>query len=110
MGFLWFNAHPARMFMGDTGSLALGALVGFLAVATKHEIVLILAGGVFVLEAGSVVLQVAGFKATGKRLFRCAPFHHHLEFIGWKENHVVVRLWVVGAMLAALALGTLKMH
>lgn len=110
MGFLWFNAHPARMFMGDTGSLALGAFVGYLAVATKHELVLILAGGVFVIEAVSVLLQVGGFKLTRKRIFKCAPFHHHLEFSGWAENHVVVRLWIVGAILSALALGTLKLH
>jgi len=110
MGFLWFNAHPAKVFMGDTGSLALGAAVAFLAVATKHELVLPLAAGVFAFEALSVLIQVVGFKATGRRVFKIAPFHHHLEYSGWHENHVVVRTWIVGALLAMLALGTLKMH
>ncbi|MFH0910292.1 MAG: phospho-N-acetylmuramoyl-pentapeptide-transferase [Planctomycetota bacterium] len=110
LGFLWFNAHPARVFMGNTGSLALGGVIGFVALAIKQEFVLLIAGGVFVLEAISVILQVGSFQMTGRRLFRCAPFHHHLQFSGWKENHVVVRLWCIGIMLTALALATLKMH
>jgi phospho-N-acetylmuramoyl-pentapeptide-transferase len=110
MGFLWFNSHPAEVFLGDTGSLSLGAFTAYVALATKHELVLIVAGGVFVLEAVSVLLQTASFKLTGKRIFKCAPFHHHLEFSGWHENKVVVRLWMISAVLAGLALGTLKMH
>jgi phospho-N-acetylmuramoyl-pentapeptide-transferase len=110
MGFLWFNAHPARIFMGDTGSLALGAGLAYVALVTKHELVLIVAGGVFVLEALSVILQVLSFRWLGRRLFKCAPFHHHLQFCGWHENHVVVRTWMISAVLAALAVATLKMH
>lgn len=110
LGFLWFNANPAQVFMGDTGSLSMGAAVAFMAVATKHELALILAGGVFVFEALSVILQVGSFRLTGRRLFRIAPFHHHLEYGGWKENHVVVRIWIVGVMLAIMTLGLLKMH
>jgi phospho-N-acetylmuramoyl-pentapeptide-transferase len=107
---LWFNAHPARMFMGDTGALPLGAAVAYLAIATKHELVLVVAGGIFVLEAASVLIQMISFKLTRRRVFKCAPFHHHLEFSGWQENHVVVRLWIVGAILSVAALATLKMH
>jgi phospho-N-acetylmuramoyl-pentapeptide-transferase len=110
LGFLWFNAHPARVFMGDTGSLALGASVGFVALAVKQEFVLLVAGGIFVWEALSVIIQISCCKITGKRPFRCAPYHHHLEFAGMHENHVVMRLWCVGVMLAALGLATLKMH
>lgn len=110
MGFLWFNAHPARIFMGDTGSLPVGALLGYAALVSKQELVMPVAGGVFVAEAASVVLQVISFRIWGKRIFRCAPLHHHLELSGWKENHVVVRLWMIGAILAAAGLGTLKMH
>jgi len=110
LAFLWFNAHPARMIMGDTGSLALGGFIGYLAVAIKHEVALMVAGGLFVFETLSVALQIAWFKLTRKRLFRVAPFHHHLECGGWPENHVVVRLWIVGSLLAALAVGTLKLH
>lgn len=110
MGFLWFNAHPARVFMGDTGSLAIGATIAFVALVIKHELVLVLAGGIFVIEALSVIIQVVGFRLTGKRIFKIAPFHHHLQFCGWHENHVVVRLWMLGAICAALALATLKMH
>ncbi len=110
MGFLWFNAHPAEVFMGDTGSLALGAGIGFVALVIKHEFVLLLAGGIFVVEAASVLIQVVSFRLTGRRVFKCAPFHHHLEFSGWHENKVVVRLWIVGAILSVLALATLKMH
>lgn len=110
MGFLWFNANPARVFMGDTGSLALGAALAYLAIATKHELTLILAGGIFVFEALSVILQVGGFRLFRKRPFKIAPFHHHLEYSGWKENHVVVRLWIVGVILSIMSLGLLKMH
>jgi phospho-N-acetylmuramoyl-pentapeptide-transferase len=110
LGFLWFNAHPARIFMGDTGSLALGAGIAFVALAVKHELVLVVAGGLFVWEALTVLLQIAGCKLFGRRPFRCAPYHHHLEFSGWPENHVVVRFWCVGIMLAAAGLATLKMH
>lgn len=110
MGFLWFNAHPAQVFMGDTGSLALGAGIAYVALAIKHELVLAIAGGIFVCEALSVLLQVGSFRSTGRRIFKCAPYHHHLQFRGWHENHVVVRFWILGAILSALALATLKMH
>ena len=117
LGFLWFNAHPAQMFMGDTGSLALGGLIGYIAVVTRQEVLLIIVGGVFVIEAGSVILQVACFKLTkgrggveGKRLFRCAPVHHHFHLGGWAENKVVVRFWLLGIIFAALALATLKLR
>lgn len=110
MGFLWFNAHPAEVFLGDTGSLALGALLAYVALVIKHELVLVLVGGVFVAEAVSVVLQVASFRLTGRRIFRCAPLHHHMEFAGWHENKVVVRFWMIGAVLAAMGLVTLKLH
>ena len=109
-GFLWYNANPARVFMGDTGSLALGAALAYLAIVTKQELTLIVAGGIFVFEALSVILQVASFRLFGKRLFKIAPFHHHLEYSGWKENHVVVRLWIIGAILSIISLGLLKMH
>ena len=110
LGFLWFNANPARVFMGDTGSLALGAVLAYLAIVTKQELTLIVAGGIFVFEALSVILQVAGYRMWGKRLFKIAPFHHHLEYSGWKENHVVVRLWIIGAILSIISIGLLKMH
>ena len=110
VGFLWFNANPARVFMGDTGSLALGAALAYLAIVTKQELTLIVAGGIFVFEALSVILQVASFRFFGKRIFKIAPFHHHLEYCGWKENHVVVRLWIIGAILSIISLGLLKMH
>lgn len=110
LGFLWFNAHPAMVFMGDTGSLAIGACIAFVMLSVKQELALPFAGGVFVLEAVSVVLQVASFRSTGKRIFKCAPFHHHLEFSGWHENQVVVRMWIMGGIAAALGLLTLKMH
>jgi phospho-N-acetylmuramoyl-pentapeptide-transferase len=96
--------------MGDTGSLALGALIAYVALVIKHEAVLLLVGGVFVVEAASVILQVASWRLRGRRIFKCAPYHHHLEFTGWHENKVVVRLWLIGAILAALGLATLKMH
>ncbi len=109
-GFLWYNANPARVFMGDTGSLALGAALAYLAIATKQELTLIVAGGIFVFEALSVILQVGSFRLFGRRLFKIAPFHHHLEYSGWKENHVVVRLWILGAILSIISMGLLKMH
>ncbi len=110
LGFLWFNANPARVFMGDTGSLALGGALAFMAIVTKHELTLIIAGGIFVFEALSVILQVGSFRIFKKRLFKIAPFHHHLEYSGWKENHVVVRLWIISIILSIMSLGLLKMH
>ena len=110
LGFLWFNAPPAAIFMGDTGSLALGGMLGAIAVATKHEIVLAVVGGLFVMEAMSVVIQVASFKMTGKRVFRMAPVHHHFEALGWTEAQVVIRFWVVAVLLALIGLSTLKLR
>ena len=110
LGFLWFNAPPAQIFMGDTGSLALGGLLGTIAVATKHEIVLVIVGGLFVLEASSVIIQVASFKLTGRRVFRMAPLHHHFEQLGWSEPQVVVRFWIVAVILALIGLSTLKLR
>jgi phospho-N-acetylmuramoyl-pentapeptide-transferase len=110
MGFLWYNAPPARIFMGDTGSLALGGAVGSIAVATRHEIVLALIGGLFVAETLSVVIQVAVFKRTGRRVFLMAPIHHHFEKLGWSESTVVIRFWIVSVMLALLGLATLKLR
>jgi phospho-N-acetylmuramoyl-pentapeptide-transferase len=110
LGFLWFNAPPAQIFMGDTGSLALGGLLGTIAVATKHEIVLAIVGGLFVLEALSVIIQVASFKLTGKRVFRMAPIHHHFEQLGWSEPQVVVRFWIIAVVLALAGLATLKLR
>ncbi len=110
IGFLWFNAPPAQVFMGDTGSLALGGLLGTVAVATKHEIVLAIVGGLFVAEAISVIIQVGYFKTTGKRFFRMAPIHHHFEQLGWTEPQVVIRFWIIAALLALLGLSTLKLR
>ncbi|GEP10614.1 phospho-N-acetylmuramoyl-pentapeptide-transferase [Methylobacterium gnaphalii] len=110
LGFLWFNAPPAQIFMGDTGSLALGGLLGTVAVATKHEIVLAIVGGLFVLEMMSVIIQVASFKLTGKRVFRMAPIHHHFEQKGWKEAQVVIRFWIIAVILALAGLATLKLR
>ena len=110
LGFLWYNAPPAQIFMGDTGSLALGGLLGTVAVATKHEIVFAIVGGLFVLEAMSVIIQVASFKMTGKRVFRMAPIHHHFEKKGWKEAQVVIRFWIVSVVLALIGLATLKLR
>ena len=110
IGFLWFNCHPAEVFMGDAGSLALGASIGMLAVLTKAELLLPLIGGLYVLEAGSVILQVASFKLTGRRVFRMAPLHHHYELNGWAEPKIVVRFWIVSFALALLALTTLKLR
>jgi phospho-N-acetylmuramoyl-pentapeptide-transferase len=110
LGFLWFNAPPASIFMGDTGSLALGGMLGAVAVATKHEIVLAIIGGLFVLEAVSVIVQVVSFKLTGKRVFRMAPIHHHFEQLGWTEPQVVIRAWIVAVVLALAGLATLKLR
>jgi len=110
LGFLWFNAPPAAIFMGDTGSLALGGLVGTVAVATKHELVLAVIGGLFVIEALSVIIQVASFKLTGKRVFLMAPIHHHFEKLGWTESQVVVRFWIIALLLAFVGLSTLKLR
>lgn len=110
LGFLWYNAPPAEVFMGDTGSLALGAALGTVAVVTKHELVLIIIGGIFVAETVSVILQVAGFKMTGQRLFRMAPLHHHFEKKGWPETKVVVRFWIICFVLALAGLSTLKLR
>ncbi|GLK66841.1 phospho-N-acetylmuramoyl-pentapeptide-transferase [Hansschlegelia plantiphila] len=110
LGFLWFNAPPASIFMGDTGSLALGGMLGAVAVATKHEIVLAIIGGLFVLEAVSVIVQVASFKLTGRRVFRMAPIHHHFEHLGWSEPQVVVRFWIIAVVLALVGLATLKLR
>lgn len=110
MGFLWFNAPPAQVFMGDTGSLALGGLLGTIAIITKHELVLAIVGGLFVLEAASVIIQVISYKTTGKRVFRMAPIHHHFEKKGWSEPTVVIRFWIIAMMLALIGLSTLKLR
>ena len=110
LGFLWFNAPPAMIFMGDTGSLALGGALGTIAVVTKHEVVLAIVGGLFVLETASVIIQVASYKLTGKRVFRMAPLHHHYEQKGWKESTVVVRFWIISVILALIGLASLKLR
>jgi len=110
LGFLWFNAPPAAIFMGDTGSLALGGLTGTVAVATKHELVMVIIGGVFVMEALSVIIQVGYFKMTGKRVFLMAPIHHHFEKKGWTESQIVIRFWIVAVILALVGLSTLKLR
>ena len=110
LGFLWFNAPPAQIFMGDTGSLGLGGLLGTIAVATKHEIVLAIVGGLFVVEALSVIIQVFVFKRTGKRVFLMAPIHHHFEKLGWTEPQVVIRFWIISVVLALVGLATLKLR
>jgi phospho-N-acetylmuramoyl-pentapeptide-transferase len=110
LGFLWYNAPPAMVFMGDTGSLPLGGALGAVAVAVKHEIVLAIVGGLFVLETVSVVVQVVSFKLTGKRVFRMAPIHHHFEQLGWKEPTIVIRFWIVAVVLALVGLSTLKLR
>ena len=110
LGFLWFNAHPAKMFMGDTGSLALGGCIAALAIGCKQEIVLALVGGVFVMEAMSVILQVWSFKTRGKRIFRMAPIHHHFELKGWPEPRVIVRFWIISVVLVLVGLATLKVR
>ena len=110
LGFLWFNAPPAMIFMGDTGSLSLGGALGAIAVAAKHEIVLAIIGGLFVLETASVIIQVASFKMTGKRVFAMAPLHHHFEQKGWKEATIVIRFWIIAIVLALVGLSTLKLR
>jgi len=110
LGFLWYNAYPAQIFMGDVGSLALGGALGMLAILTKHEFLLVLVGGIFVLEAVSVIVQVASFKTTGKRVFAMAPIHHHFEKKGWSEPKIIVRFWIISVVLALVALSTLKLR
>ena len=110
LGFLWFNAPPAQVFMGDTGSLSMGGTLGALSAITKHELVLLIIGGLFVAETMSVILQVASFKLTGKRIFRMAPLHHHYEKLGWAESTVVIRFWIVASILALAGLSTLKLR
>jgi phospho-N-acetylmuramoyl-pentapeptide-transferase len=110
LGFLWYNSYPADVFMGDVGSLGLGGSLGTIAVITKHEIVLAVVGGIFVIETISVILQVFSFKLTGKRIFKMAPIHHHFELKGWPEPKVIVRFWIIGIMLALLSLATLKVR
>ena len=110
LGFLWFNAHPAEIFMGDVGSLALGGAIGCLAVCIKQEILLVLVGGLFVIEAASVIIQVISFKLTGRRVFKMSPLHHHFELSGWKETKVVVRFWIIAIIFAVVSLSTLKLR
>jgi phospho-N-acetylmuramoyl-pentapeptide-transferase len=110
MGFLWFNAPPAMVFMGDTGSLAAGGALGAVSVVAKHELVLAIVGGLFVLETVSVIVQVASFKLTGRRVFRMAPLHHHFEKKGWAEPTIVIRFWIIAAILALAGLSTLKLR
>lgn len=110
IGFLWWNASPAKIFMGDTGSLALGGALGTIAVATKHELVLAIIGGLFVLETVSVIVQVLSFKLTGKRVFKMAPIHHHFEMMGWTESQVVIRFWIISFVLALIGLSSLKLR
>jgi len=110
LGFLWFNFHPAKVFMGDTGALSLGGALGAMAVMSKTEILLIFVGGVFVFEVLSVIIQVASFKLRGKRVFKMAPLHHHFELKGWAEETVVVRFWIIGFLLSVIALTTFKIR
>ena len=110
LGFLWFNAPPAMIFMGDTGSLSLGGALGAVGIITKHEIVLAIVGGLFVVETLSVIVQVASFKLTGKRIFRMAPIHHHYEKKGWAEPTIVIRFWIIAVLLALIGLATLKLR
>jgi len=110
LGFLWFNCHPAQVFMGDTGSLPLGGSIGFVAVAIKQELLLFIIGGIFVAEAVSVILQVLHFKCTERRIFRCAPIHHHFQFKGWPESRVTIRFWIIAALLAAFGVASLKLR
>ncbi len=110
LGFLWFNAHPAEIFMGDTGSLALGAALGTVAILIKEEILLVLVGGLFVVEAVSVIVQVASYQLTGRRVFRMAPLHHHFELLGWAESKVIIRFWIIAILFALLSLSTLKLR
>ena len=110
LGFLWYNAPPAKIFMGDTGSLSLGGSLAAVAIIVKHEIVLAIIGGLFVLETVSVIIQVASFKLTGKRIFKMAPIHHHFEKKGWAESTIVIRFWIIAIILALIGLATLKLR
>ena len=110
MGFLWFNTYPAQVFMGDVGALSLGAALGVVAVIVRQELVLLIMGGVFVMETVSVILQVASFKLTGKRIFRMAPIHHHFELKGWPEPRIIVRFWIITVVLVLIGLATLKLR
>ena len=110
LGFLWFNCHPAKVIMGDTGALAIGGVIGVIAICYKQELLLVVVGGVFVIEAASVILQVLSFRLTGKRIFAMSPIHHHFELSGWKENTVIVRFWILSAIFALLGLATLKLR
>lgn len=110
LGFLWFNCHPARVFMGDTGSLSIGGMIGMIAICCKQEILLVVIGFVFVMEAGSVMLQVASFKLTGKRIFKMSPIHHHFELLGWEESKVINRFWIISIIAAMVGLMTLKVR
>jgi phospho-N-acetylmuramoyl-pentapeptide-transferase len=110
LGFLWFNAYPAQVFMGDVGALAIGAALGLIAVLVRQELVLLIMGGVFVMEAVSVVLQVTSLKLTGRRIFRMAPLHHHFELRGWPEPRVIVRFWIITVILVLVGLSTLKIR
>ena len=110
LGFLWYNAPPGAVFMGDSGSLALGGALGAISVCTKHEIVLAIIGGLFVLEALSVIIQVAAYRLTGKRVFLMAPIHHHFEKLGWAEPQIVIRFWIISVILALIGLATLKLR
>lgn len=110
IGFLWYNSHPAEVFMGDTGSLSLGGTIGVIALLTKKEILVVIIGGVFVIEAVSVIIQVVSFKLTGKRVFKMAPLHHHFELKGWAESKIVIRFWIIGGLFAILSLSTLKIQ
>jgi phospho-N-acetylmuramoyl-pentapeptide-transferase len=110
LGFLWFNCHPASIFMGDVGSLALGGALGIVALLIKKELLLVIVGGIFVIECLSVILQVASFRLTKKRIFKIAPIHHHFQFLGWQENKVIVRFWIIASLLALLTIVTLKIR
>jgi phospho-N-acetylmuramoyl-pentapeptide-transferase len=111
MGFLWYNAHPAEVFMGDTGSLAMGGFIGFVTIVIRQELILLIVGGIFVIEAMSVILQVGYFKMTGgKRLFRMSPIHHHFHLKGWPETKVVIRFWLLAMIFAVLAIISLKLR
>ena len=110
LGFLWFNAPPAMVFMGDTGSLSLGGVIGVTASASRHELVLIIIGGLFVLETVSVIVQILSFKLTGKRIFRMAPLHHHFEQKGWAESTIVIRFWIIAVILALIGISSLKLR
>ena len=110
LGFLWFNAYPAQVFMGDVGALALGAALGTVAILVRQELVLVIMGGLFVVETVSVMLQVASFRLTGRRIFRMAPLHHHFELMGWPEPRVIVRFWIVTVILVLIGLASLKIR